>query len=193
MARHRADRADARQWSPPSRMGSARRLQLGVDRLVHRAVPGHHLGEVAVAATGGSQGWPGRRGCRGRRPRGRGLQHRHGCRATRKASAHAGAALPAPMSVGAPIRLTACSGSCGRPQVSSAKGRWWSRAGRSRIPRPARPRPPRRFRRSGTGGCRQGLIIPVSISQSEVDQARPELAAEQQDGAARLAGLHQAS
>ena len=82
--------------------------ELGVHRVVHGAVPGDHLVEVAVAVdAAAATGWAGRPGCRGRRTSRPWPSSTGPMSATRSASGPMLAPrAPAPMSVGAPIRLT---------------------------------------------------------------------------------------
>ncbi len=56
VACHRADRTDAQAMVTAEQDGQAVQPQLGKHRIVHRAVPGGHLGQVPVAAGGWQPG-----------------------------------------------------------------------------------------------------------------------------------------
>ena len=59
MARHRADRADAQAVVAAQQDGQLALAQFGMHRVVHRAVPGGHFRQMAVAVDGGCQGLAG--------------------------------------------------------------------------------------------------------------------------------------
>jgi hypothetical protein len=95
-----------RQWSPPSRIGrrpaAARRAPRRARR-GSRPPPRPGGGSRPPAA---ARGWPGRRGCRGRAPPGRAFQRRLQAGHAQASGPMLAPRVPAPMSVGAPIRLT---------------------------------------------------------------------------------------
>ena len=173
----------ARHAPPRARCGSRRRLRRDGDS------------RRPAAATD----WPGRRGCRDRRRRGRGAASTGRMSATRSASGP----MLAPRAAGADVGGRADQADESVHGASPGVGAHGSdverelagrrcRAGRSRTRRRAAPRPPRRSRRSGTGARSSGAIMPVSTSRSKsisrVQNSRPNSRIGRMP---RLAGLHQ--
>ena len=106
MARHRADRADAQAVVAAQQDGQLALAQFGMHRVVHRAVPGGHFRQMAVAVDGRLPGI-------GRAIQiaavldleALGLDDRTQAGDAQGFRSHGGARAPAPMSVGAPIAM----------------------------------------------------------------------------------------